>query len=203
MGIKRFHPSPLHQHQSRASHWSWSLLPPKHSSIHQPGSWLWLNARASFLPAADAEKGTKKRQLYNKTSGHQEWVTAVTYTPDGKVGPESVRGPVAARMCSDTLTPYVPALLSRTRPMTPRALAPCRSSQAAWTRGCGCGQLARRVGSRWRGTTGPLPSWNMTVPQASLSVRATVRKRGGGGHVSARAHGMFCPRECGCSACTR
>ena len=33
----------------------------------------------------DAVKGTKKRTLYNKTSGHSEWVTCVAMMPDGKV----------------------------------------------------------------------------------------------------------------------
>jgi len=37
------------------------------------------------LYVMDAEKGTKKRTLYNKTSGHSEWVTCVACLPDGKV----------------------------------------------------------------------------------------------------------------------
>ncbi|KAL6751655.1 WD40-repeat-containing domain protein [Haematococcus lacustris] len=46
------------------------------------------------LYVIDAEKGTKKRQLYNKSSGHSEWVTAVACTPDGKV----VSGGMDSRM---------------------------------------------------------------------------------------------------------
>eukprot|EP00983_Pelagomonas_calceolata_P082409 1155917-Pelagomonas_calceolata.AAC.2 len=36
------------------------------------------------LYIVDAEKGTHKRTLYNKTNGHTEWVTCCTYTGAGE-----------------------------------------------------------------------------------------------------------------------
>ncbi|KAF5826437.1 WD40-repeat-containing domain protein [Dunaliella salina] len=37
------------------------------------------------LYVVDAEKGTLKRTLYNKTNGHTEWVTCCTYTGSGHI----------------------------------------------------------------------------------------------------------------------
>eukprot|EP00941_MAST-03F_sp_MAST-3F-sp1_P004419 g4419.t1 len=37
------------------------------------------------LYVVDIESGRKTRTLYNKRNGHSEWVTCVSYTPDGRV----------------------------------------------------------------------------------------------------------------------
>ncbi|GFR45674.1 hypothetical protein Agub_g7088, partial [Astrephomene gubernaculifera] len=37
------------------------------------------------LYVLDATRGLRKRTLYNKTCGHTEWVTCVTYCPDGRI----------------------------------------------------------------------------------------------------------------------